>query len=474
MIAGYVRVSTAEQAEEGYSIEEQSNRLRKYAEAMRWDDFRLFVDAGYSGGNMNRPALQEMVDAVKNGIVEKVVVYKLDRLSRSQLDTLFLIEKVFFANSCEFLSISESFDTSTPFGRAIVGILAVFAQLEREQIKERLNMGRDARAREGLFHGGSSTPYGYEYKDGQLIPNPLEAMQVEEIFRMYQRGLSVAKIMDELNQRDIPSRKGKWTDKSIRSLLRNKTYCGWIKYHDEWYEGSHEPLVSSEMYESVNALMDSRRGKKTPKSGNIGRASSILTGHLMCGCCGAKFGTRTLSQKSKRNPSVTFRYRQYVCYSKLKVKEYLVKDANCQNRNWNADELEGIIFGEISKLSLDAGKMETKKDSSKMDALKDELRKLDRQSEKLIELFTLDDIPRATLERKLKDISSQKDSIRKSITALEDAEAVREQKKRALSSVESLSDALEEGSFEEIRAIIDVLIDYIELKGDDINIHWNF
>jgi site-specific DNA recombinase len=204
-VALYLRVSTQEQAKEGYSIGEQEERLKKYCEAMGWDIYKIYIDPGYSGGDTNRPGLQTMIDDVKENKVDKVVVYKLDRLSRSQLDTLFLIEKVFLANNTDFVSMSENFDTSTPFGRAMIGILAVFAQLEREQIKERMSMGKEARAKEGKWNGGSSVPIGYRYDSlaDLLILDEWEAMQIEELkdLSLPFRGSSNQRIIDvELNK----------------------------------------------------------------------------------------------------------------------------------------------------------------------------------------------------------------------------------------------------------------------------------
>ena len=149
----YVRVSTQEQARDGYSIDEQIERLKDYAKAMGWIVVKIYTDGGYSGSNIDRPALQSMIKDVLAGKGDSVVVYKLDRLSRSQKDTLELIEDYFLANKVDFVSMTENFDTATPFGRAIIGILSVFAQLEREQIKERMSMGREGRAKEGKFHG---------------------------------------------------------------------------------------------------------------------------------------------------------------------------------------------------------------------------------------------------------------------------------------------------------------------------------
>lgn len=140
----YIRVSTSEQAEEGYSVAEQEERLRSYCAAYNYTINAVHVDPGFSGASLDRPAIKKVMYDVEHGRCKKVIVWKLDRLSRSQKDTLILLEDVFLANDCNFISLMESFDTSTPFGRCIVGILAAFAQMERENIKIRTMMGRQA------------------------------------------------------------------------------------------------------------------------------------------------------------------------------------------------------------------------------------------------------------------------------------------------------------------------------------------
>ena len=131
----YVRVSTENQLE-NYSIEEQTKRLEAYCLAKGWTIPEVYTDGGFSGGNTNRPALQMMLHDLHSNIAQAVVVYKLDRLSRSQKDTLMLIEDEFLANHVDFISVNENFDTSTPFDRAMIGMLSVFAQLEKDQIVE--------------------------------------------------------------------------------------------------------------------------------------------------------------------------------------------------------------------------------------------------------------------------------------------------------------------------------------------------
>ena len=130
----YIRVSTEAQAEEGYSIPAQSERLEAYCKAMGWNDFEFYIDGGYSGSNLNRPRMQQLIADVEAKKIEAVVVFKLDRLSRRQKDTLFLIEDVLIPNDVAFVSLNESIDTSTPYGRAMIGILSAFAQLERETL----------------------------------------------------------------------------------------------------------------------------------------------------------------------------------------------------------------------------------------------------------------------------------------------------------------------------------------------------
>lgn len=189
----YIRVSTLEQAQEGYSIGAQKERLIAFCKAHDWAIADIYVDGGYTGANLDRPGMQKLISEI--GKMDVVLVYKLDRLSRSQKDTLYLIEEVFLPNNVDFVSMNESFDTSTPFGRAMIGILSVFAQLEREQIKERTQMGRIARAKQGLYHGGGCMPIGYDYKDGKLVVNEYEAIQIKKIFEWYIGGMATDKIL---------------------------------------------------------------------------------------------------------------------------------------------------------------------------------------------------------------------------------------------------------------------------------------
>ena len=133
----YIRVSTEAQREEGYSIEAQYKMLEGYCASKNIKEYEFYIDGGFTGSNIDRPELQRLICEIKDKKIESIVVYKLDRLSRSQKDTLYLIEDVLNPNGVSFVSLNENMDTSTPIGRAMLGIMSAFAQLERETIKER-------------------------------------------------------------------------------------------------------------------------------------------------------------------------------------------------------------------------------------------------------------------------------------------------------------------------------------------------
>ncbi len=194
-IACYCRVSTENQVE-NYSIDEQRERLAAFCKAKGMENAEFFVDAGWSGGNLDRPAMRLMLEKIRLGEIQSVAVYKLDRLSRSQKDTLYLIEDVFERYGVSLVSLCENFDTGTPFGKAMTGILSVFAQLEKERIAERFTMGRVGRAKSGLFHGGGNAPTGYDYVNGHLEINEVEAAAVREIFARFLKGESVRAVQN--------------------------------------------------------------------------------------------------------------------------------------------------------------------------------------------------------------------------------------------------------------------------------------
>lgn len=473
MIGLYARVSTTEQARDGYSIGEQQKRLKSYCDALGWDNYRVYVDAGLSGASMERPSLQSLIRDVKHGLVNKVIVYKLDRLSRSQKDTLYLIEDVFLANGCEFVSISENFDTSSPFGRAMVGILAVFAQLEREQIKERMMMGLEARAKDGKYIG-SRIPCGYTYLNGKLLVDDFEKMQVVTAFESYRKGMTPKRIAEMLNGSGMHSKYGKWNAETIRTMLSNKVYLGYINFGDKVYKGEHEPIIDKELFDAVQEEHERRRANYINHK-RLGKATSYLGGLIYCGCCGAKYSKKTVLRHRISNP---YKEYYYVCNSRSKRVLELVKDPNCTNKDWSMEELDRIIFEEVRKLATEPiNNLSNLKGFSRSDSresvIKSEIEKIDDKLIRLMELFTIDKMPVDILQKKVEDLTEQKENLQEELHRLETIPKGISQED-AIECSKTFSDVLDRGDFDEIRSVLTSLIDRIVVDGDDITIHWNF
>lgn len=476
-VALYVRVSTQEQAKEGYSVGEQTERLKKYCEAMEWDIFKIYVDPGYSGGDTNRPGLQDLISDVETGAVDKVVVYKLDRLSRSQLDTLYLIEKVFLANNTDFVSMSENFDTSTPFGRAMIGILAVFAQLEREQIKERMGMGKEARAKLGKWNGGTE-PIGYDYNiaDDMLYINEFEKMQVLELFDLYLKGMSLRAIERLFISKGYKHKHGLWDPKSMKRVLRNNIYLGYMKYGGVNYQGVHEPILDQETYDQAQKLLDERVEAYKLTGIKAGAQTSYLGGLLYCKQCGGKYAKNS-GKKWKGNPAPLY----YNCYSRSKKVRKMIKDPNCKNKNWRMPELDNIVFNEIKKLAMDPDhiyaireeKISSRDEPNKIDLVRKEIEGVNTQISRFMDLYGLGTFTIEQVSEKVDPLNERKKALEKELAQL-NAEAGAISEEETIELLESFEDILERGDFDEIRLVITSLIYYIELDNDDVYIHWKF
>lgn len=453
MIALYSRVSTQEQAEHGYSIGEQQDRLIKYCEAMGWSNHKLYTDAGYSGANTDRPDLKQLIRDVKAGRIEKVIVYKLDRLSRSQKDTLMLIEDIFLSHNCDFISMSENFDTSTPFGRAMIGILSVFAQLEREQIKERMMLGKKARAKQGKFHGGAQAPVGYDYIGGKLIINEFEAMQVRETYRLYLEGHSYQEIADFMNEHNWKHKYGGWTKQRVSLILSNNIYMGIIKFSGEEFLGDHEPLIDKETFEVVQEMRSRNRSKQVSHSNSM-----PLMGHIWCARCGFRYTHKVCYAK----------YHYYICI-RMMGNEYTDKYGRCDNKRYKVDELHRIIYDELRKLTLDDVIAERDKTPDNREILQKEIDKIDHQRSRLMDLYALGSFTPEEIQTKLTPLNQKKISLE-----LQIEQEQRRDIKQIETVVKSIGDVIDTGDTLAIRQIVNALIDRIEIDGDDITIRWNF
>ena len=473
-IALLARVSTQEQAVNGHSIDEQIDRMRDYCKAMNWTVYKEYVDAGFSGANTDRPALQRMIRDIKKGKIDKVLVYKLDRLSRSQKDTLELIEDVFLASNTDFVSMSENFDTSTPFGRAMIGILAVFAQLEREQIKERMTMGRMARAKMGKYHGASS-PIGYDYIDGELVINEFEKMQVEQIFDMYAQGKSPQKIADDLNEAGLSHKDGKWIPSTVREVLDKKVYIGYVKYCGQYYQGTHLPFIDQELFNKVQEIRQRKREEHELLNRRLGKANSYLGGYLECACCHGKYNKHTARRTVQGKK---YEYFYYQCNSRSKKHKKMIKDPKCMNKNWRMEALDDLVFSEIKKLATDPQYIVQLKDEKPEDErptiINEKIKSLDEQLSRLMDLYAMGGLSVDIMQDKIHALNDQKMKLEHELEEIERGNQEKMSHEETMRIVNSFKAILERNDFDEIRAVIGELIEKIEVDGDDITIRWNF
>lgn len=472
----YPRVSSHEQTE-GYSIGEQIERLTKYSEAMEWEVYKIYTDPGYSGGDTNRPGLQEMLKDVKVGKIDKVVVYKLDRLSRSQKDTMMLIEDEFLANGVDFVSMSENFDTATPFGRAMIGILAVFAQLERENIKERTMIGKEARAKEGKWHGGSTEPIGYDYDPATelLNINDYEALQIRELYSEFLKGTPLRTIETNFINKGYKHKYGNWSPKAMREVMSNKLYIGYLRHRGEWVKGLQDSIIDEETYEKAVKLLKSRQEAFKETGLRPGAQTTYLGGLIHCKHCGGKYCKNDWKQ---RNGSTT---KIYSCYSRSKKVKKMIKDPNCKNKNWKRDELDGIILDEIKKLAIDPDYMSVLKESivevseepNKVAIIKAEITSLEEQISRFMDLYGIGKFTIEQVSGKVDPLNEQKTALERELAKF-NAERGAITVEEALEAVKSFEEALSSGDFEKTRAIIEYLIYYIEIDNDTLYIHWKF
>lgn len=323
----YVRVSTDAQFEEGYSIEAQEKKLKQWCEVKDFSNYQVYQDGGWSGSNLDRPAMKQLISDIMNHKVCRVVVYKLDRLSRSQKDTLFLLEELFIPHNVEFFSMNENFDTSTPYGKAMIGILSVFAQLERENIRERTRMGMYERVKDGYWMGGNGVPFGYDYDSNQdiLVPNE-HAEDVKNIYDLYLKGYSTTRLAKMFPVSG---------DRQITMILDRVTYIGKIKYNDEIFQGRHQPIIDENTWQGVQ-LERQRRSTK-----NVVTSPYLLTGLLVCGKCGAKMRYQKWGADKVK----------VYCYSQQTSKLNLVKDPNCDNPRYDAEDLEKIVVEDVLRMA---------------------------------------------------------------------------------------------------------------------------
>ncbi|MBF0418157.1 MAG: recombinase family protein, partial [Magnetococcales bacterium] len=255
----YTRKSTEDGLDmEFNSLDAQRESCEAYIVSQKSEGWFLVLDryddGGFSGGNMERPALKRLMSDIEAGRVNVVVVYKIDRLTRSLMDFGKLVE-VFERHGVTFVSVTQSFNTTTSMGRLTLNILLSFSQFERELSAERIRDKFAASKRKGMWMGGHP-PLGYDVKDRKLVINAAEAETVRWIFQRFVESRSATQIVKELAAKGVASKNGNRMDRpSVYRLLKNQYFIGEIAHKGEVYAGEHEPIIDREIWDQVHAIM---------------------------------------------------------------------------------------------------------------------------------------------------------------------------------------------------------------------------
>ncbi|MDB1687468.1 recombinase family protein [Enterococcus casseliflavus] len=463
----YIRVSTMEQAKEGYSIPAQTSKLKAYAEAKDYYVVNTYTDPGYSGAKLERPGLKQLISDVKAKKIDVVIVYKLDRLSRSQKNTLYLIEDVFQKHDVDFISMLESFDTSTPFGRATIGMLSVFAQLERDTITERMHMGRTERAKQGYYHGSGVVPIGYDYVNGELVINEYEAGIVREIFDLYvHHGKGQQHITRKMVQK-YPEKVKTLT--IIKYALQNPIYIGKISWDGQVYDGKHTPIISLEQYEQAQKIF-----KEKAKQGTTNHnQKSLLAGFITCGKCGAKV-FREAGGGGRYNGK-RYNYTYYTCRSVKKMMPSLVKDWNCDQKRLRCELVEDKVINAIKTLDFGKIRLNIKNEKidtcQKMKEIEKALAKKEIEKSKLIDLYQFGTIEVDILNERIDKINQSLDELKNDLEML----AMDDDKNEKMLLLDEAENFDWENSETALKIdIIRRLVDSVTLLNEDVIVNFIF
>lgn len=439
----YLRVSTEAQTEK-YGLDMQKQKILEYCDREGVVIDKWYVDGGYSGSKLDRPDIQKLLDDSENGLIAKVFIYKLDRMSRDVIDTLNLLYRVLPKYGVQVISMTEDLRFENPMDKVMIGVNAIMGQYEREVIYMRTRAGMKERVKKGLWMGGGRVPWGYDYdrNDGILHPNPEQAEMVRKAYRLYIDGYSCSSISKMLGFKG---------EKIVIQILQRKSNIGLIEYKGEVYKGLHEPIVDEETFYKVQECMKKRHTNSHVTNANM------LTGLCYCGVCGA----RMRYQKWGKD------YHKIICYSQQKSKEYMVKDPNCDNAkvlaSWVENEVEDcfkLFSTSIEEKDESYGKAEIIEDAIKKSNAK--IKKYyslyaENESDNLMELIKEE-------EKKVLELSEQFRSEKEieSVSSLCDIEEIKH-----------MSDVWDELDSHEKNKFLKRCVDKVVITGDDVDVFFS-
>ncbi|MFD2368891.1 recombinase family protein [Brevibacillus sp. GCM10020057] len=417
-VAIYVRVSTEEQAEHGYSIEAQLELLRQHCQAHHKTIFREYVDGGVSGKSVHgRKALQSLLRDAKQQRFREVLIWKVNRMARNVVDLMEIVQTL-HEYDCTLHSLSESFDSQTPIGKFILQMLGATAEFERNTIIENTRMGMQQRAKAGIY---CNTPIlGYE-----LVPDDTgetrfcvhegEASLIRHIFQLYACGKGLRAIVNQLNREGFTTKKGKpFSIAIVRDILLNPVYFGKVRYtaldgQSVVVDGQHEAIISTELWEHVQQQYAS-----APRSvKKIVKRSYPLTGILKCPLCGSGMIAHHIRKRNKNGSMRLYHY--YVCSN------YTNKGRTvCKPNSIPAEKVEKVVWCQVGHflsnpvLVQDIVEHANSKQRERIIPLQLELERIEKDLEQLqqrrqkyLVLFEQDGMEQRDLVERLRELKDQ-------------------------------------------------------------------
>lgn len=436
-VAAYIRVSTDEQADKGNSLSEQQERLTAYCVAMGWQKPTLYIDDGYSAGTLKRPAIKKLFKDVEKNKVDIVLTSKLDRFCRNLLDLLQTVEFL-KTHNCNYVSASESFDTSTAVGRMVLQLLGVFAEFERERTRERVKDNMTSLAK-NTDKAITQACYGYDIIDGKYVINDIEARNVEYIFDLVEEGHGSRMIAKMLNDRGVTTKRGKlWDQTNVKRLIKTETLSGTRIYNkrktengkvvmrpeSEWIisENNHPAIIEPERFKRAQDILKARgRGRR-----HADGETYLLTGLVKCGHCGGNMKGQTSRNKNKYGE---YTYYRYICSS-------YVSGYGCKYHAAHRDDIEKKVIDIIADIASSSNKklkvkVVAKSSEEELKELELQMDRINQRMQRQIEayenlLISADDLKRAReridlereeLQRKIEETKENKKDSTKLVRA---------------------------------------------------------
>lgn len=348
----YTRKSTAHRLDQAFSsLDAQRDACEGYIRNREREGWRAvetrYDDGGFSGASIDRPAFKRLLADVEARRVDVVVVYKVDRLSRSLLDFARVMHRLAEAD-VGLVSVTQNFSTADPMGRLTLNMLMSFAEFEREMIAERTRDKIAAARRKGRWTGGP-VPMGYDSVEQELIVNEVEAAVVRELFTLYEQHRSALEVANALNDRGrVTKRHGSqrgrlrksrpWTKAAVLRVLQNAVYAGLMPYKDEVFPGHHEAIIDEPTWRRVQAILRVQRRDRKKRYRN---PDYLLSGKLCCGACGKAFTPASTGRNGKT-------YRYYRCVTRDKEGRKA-----CPSKPLPAEAIEGFVVQQIRAATAD-------------------------------------------------------------------------------------------------------------------------